>query len=154
MKTIKNLSPHFPMMEGIIWRERVTANPRDFLLVLSFLFCLNFTFSQEVLSSERNESTETEIYGSVPIETLKLNREANRLLNSLRETLKDPINDMKFREDFGPALVEKASILCSSLDLKQLLIGDERTDAVQIFDVEEAKNFISLLSGALNELAQ
>ncbi len=129
MKTIKNLSPHFPMMEGIIWRERVTANPRDFLLVLSFLFCLNFTFSQEVLSSERNESTETEIYGSVPIETLKLNREANRLLNSLRETLKDPINDMKF-------------------------IGDERTDAVQIFDVEEAKNFISLLSGALNELAQ
>lgn len=80
------------------------------------------------------------------------NSKANLLLNELRDLLKDTEKEKIFRESVGPGIIDKSNVLCPSVELKNLLLGDDRSKSVLIHDKAELKTFMNLITEAINFL--
>lgn len=85
-------------------------------------------------------------------ELRELNLNANLLLNELRQLLKNTEKEMIFRESVGPGIIDKSNVLCPSVELKNLLLGDDRSKSVLIHDKAELKTFMNLITEAINFL--
>ena len=121
-----------------------------FLLVVSIFILLvpHNLFAQEI------SPTTTVLDRSISNEVTELNRKANILLNELRALIENPEKEQRFREGIASSIVEKASVLCPSIELKQLLFGDRRSMPIRNRDSEETKAFIELMNIAIENLEQ
>jgi hypothetical protein len=120
----------------------------NILLGILFLFCQQESFAQE------RSATATVLTSSTSNELTELNRKANILLNELRALIVNPEKEQRFREGIASSIVEKAAVLCPSIELKQLLFGDRRSMPIRQGDKEETKAFIELMNNAIKYLGQ
>jgi hypothetical protein len=120
----------------------------NILLGILFLFCQQESFAQE------RSATATALTSSTSNELTELNRKANILLNELRALIENPEKEQRFREGIASSIVEKAAVLCPSIELKQLLFGDRRSMPIRQGDKEETKAFIELMNNAIKYLGQ
>jgi hypothetical protein len=138
-----------------------------FAMIIYFGFTDNTAHAQvELNTKESNRVQSTGSSLAIPAENFRriderredqiltssnkeLNLRANHLLNELRNLLQDTEKEMIFRESVGPGIIEKCNALCPSIELKSLLLGEDRATSVLMQDRDELKTFMNLISEAI-----